>query len=392
VVATGHGAVVSADGAVLINTRQMTDVRIDPVARTASIEAGAQWQHVVEAAARHGLAPAAGSSPSVGAVAYTLGGGLSPALGRAFGFAADHVRSLDIATADGRLRHVTAENDAELFWGLRGGKGNFGVVTALEFELFPITRFYGGGLYFDGTRTSEIMDAFRELVTHAAEELTVSLAFLRLPPAPFVPEPLQGRFAVHLRVAYLGEPEAGAKLLAGVRAIAEPLIDDVRERPFTDFAAIHNDPVDPLPVNDRGILLRELPAAATDVILELAGPAADFPVTMVEIRHFGGALSRPPAVPNAISARDAQFSVFTAAVTAPELRAQVADLQQSLLTALAPWSDGRRYLNFLGEQDATVALVETAFEAGTYRRLAELKREVDPANTFRINHNIPPAA
>jgi hypothetical protein len=392
VAATGHGAVVPADGAVLINTSRITNVQVDESSRSVWIGAGAQWQKVVDVTARFGLAPVAGSSPTVGAVAYTLGGGLSPTLGRTYGYAADHVRAVELVTSDGRLRYVNAQTEPELFWGLRGGKGNFGVVTAMECGLFPVTRLYGGGLYFDGEHAPAVLDAFRELVQVAPDELTVSVALLRLPPAPFIPEPLRGRFVAHVRIAFLGTAEDGVKLITGLRAVAEPILDTVADMRFTDFAAIHADPVDPLPVNDRGILLRELPAAATEVILRMAGPGIEFPVTMVEIRHLGGALGRPPVEPNSTGNRDAQFSVFTAAVTDPEHTPAIAAAQAALLEALDPWSTGTRYLNFLGEQDVTPELVSTAFDPATYQRLAELKRETDPTNMFRINHNIPPAA
>ncbi len=147
--ATGHGAAGPADDALLVNTRRMTGVWLDPAARTARIQAGVRREQVIHEAAPFGLAPLNGSSPLVGAVGYTLGGGLGP-LGRAYGYAADHVRSIDLVPADGRLRHVTPTQHDDLFWGLRGGKGNFGVVTALEVELVPVARLYGGGLYFPG--------------------------------------------------------------------------------------------------------------------------------------------------------------------------------------------------------------------------------------------------
>jgi FAD/FMN-containing dehydrogenase len=147
---TGHQIVGTAQGAVLITTHRMNDVDIDAVGRTARVGAGAVWAEVVQKAAEAGLAPLNGSNPTVGVAGYTLGGGLSPTLGRSHGYAADHVRSLDVVTADGELRHVDAESDPELFWALRGGKGNFGAVTALEFALFPVSRLYGGGIYFPG--------------------------------------------------------------------------------------------------------------------------------------------------------------------------------------------------------------------------------------------------
>ena len=142
---TGHQIVGSAHGAVVIATHRMNDMTIDAVGRTARVGAGVLWSEVIAKAAEAGLAPLNGSNPTVGVSGYTLGGGLSPTLGRSHGYAADHVRSLDVVTADGELRHVDAESEPDLFWALRGGKGNFAVVTALEFDLFPVSRLYGGG-------------------------------------------------------------------------------------------------------------------------------------------------------------------------------------------------------------------------------------------------------
>src|SRR3954464_6458318 len=197
--ATGHQIVGQAHGAVVIATRRMNDVAIDAVGRTARVGAGAIWSEVVEKAAKHGLAPLNGSNPTVGVAGYTLGGGLSPALGRSHGYAADHVRSLDVVTADGKLRHVDAGCESELFWALRGGKGNFGVVTALEFDLFPVPRLYGGAIYFPGEQMADVLRAWTAWHPHTPETMTSSFAAMRLPALPEVAEPLREVFSVSLR-------------------------------------------------------------------------------------------------------------------------------------------------------------------------------------------------
>ena len=232
-VATGHGALIPSDGAVLINLRRMDDITVDAQARTATVGAAVEMQSLVDAAAEEGLAPLAGSSPNVGVVGFTLGGGLSPTLGRTYGFASDHVRSAEIVTPDGEVRTVDVDTEPDLFWAIRGGKGNFGVVTALTVDLVPVTRLYGGGLFYSGEHAAAVVASYRDLVDRAPEQLTASIAFLRLPPLPFVPEPLRGRFTVHVRIAYLGSAEAGAGLVAGLREAAPVLIDAVAEMPFT---------------------------------------------------------------------------------------------------------------------------------------------------------------
>lgn len=389
VMATGHGSVVPADGALLITTHRMNAVLVDEHARTVRIEAGVRWGEIVTEAARFGLAPLAGSSPSVGAVSYTLGGGLSPTLGRHYGFAADHVRSIELVTADGQLRLTDPEHDPELFWALRGGKGNFGVVTAMTLDLFPVTRLYAGGLYFGGEHAVAVVAAYRDLTERAPDELSSSFAFLRLPDAPFVPEPLRGRFVVHVRVAFLGSTRAGEKLVAGLRAVAPPIIDTVAEIPFTAFAGVHSDPEGPLPVHESSRLLSELP---TGTLIDLAGPEADFPVTLVEVRHLGGALARRPGTPNAVGNRDARFQLFCSAVTSPDTAARSTAARNALFAAVAPWTSHGNVVNFLGADDATTQRVRDAYEPATYARLVGVKNAVDPTNMFRINHNIPPAA
>ncbi len=161
VMASGHSPSVAADGAVLINTGRMNGVEVNPRTRSAWVEAGTRWRQVVERAGPHGLAPLNGSSPNVGAVGYTTGGGAG-LLGRRFGFAADHVRRLRVVTADGRLREVGPGSDPDLFWAVRGGKDNFGVAVGMEIELFPVSRLYGGGLYFPVDATGDVLHAYAE--------------------------------------------------------------------------------------------------------------------------------------------------------------------------------------------------------------------------------------
>jgi FAD/FMN-containing dehydrogenase len=248
---TGHQIVGTAHGAVVIATHRMNDVAIDAAGRTARVGAGAVWSEVIEKTAEAGLAPLNGSNPTVGVSGYTLGGGLSPTLGRSHGYAADHVRSLDVVTADGELRHVDTGSEPELFWALRGGKGNFAVVTALEFGLFPVPRLYGGGLYFPGERMADVLRALTAWHPGTRETMVSSLAVLRLPPLPGLPEPLRGTFAVSLRFAYNGSAEDGERMIAPLRAVAPAVLDTVADMPYTEVASIHNEPTEPLPYYEQ---------------------------------------------------------------------------------------------------------------------------------------------
>ncbi|MFK3984367.1 FAD-binding oxidoreductase [Micromonospora sp. NPDC050397] len=388
--ATGHGAVLASDGAVMINLSRINGISVDAKSGTATIGAAVRAQQLIDAAAQVGLAPLAGSSPNVGVVGYVLGGGLSPSLGRVHGFAADHVRDAEIVCADGTPRRVDPDHDPDLFWAIRGGQGNFGVVTSLTIDLVPLTRLYGGGLYFSGEHVEQVLDAFRQLAAAAPPELTLSVAFMRLPSTPSVPEPLRDRFAVHVRITYLGPAADGQRLVADLRAAAPTLIDTVAEMPYTAIATVHADPVDPVATYEMSSLLREFPVAAARALVAVAGPGVDSPVAMIEVRQLGGALAGEPRVPNAVGNRDAAFQLSAAAFGAPGMAERFRTPLAELAEALRPWATGRRQANFLTGYDTTVEAVARAYEPDTYRRLVEIKRAFDPHNTFRVNHNIAP--
>jgi FAD/FMN-containing dehydrogenase len=386
--ATGHGVPTATDGGVLISTRRMSGVRVDAEARIAWIEAGVRWEQVIREAAPHGLAPLSGSAPHVGAVGYTLGGGLG-LLSRRYGYAADHVRRIDVVTADTRLRRVTADGDPDLFWALRGGRDNFGVVTGMEIELFPVARLYGGGLFFDADLAADVLDAYRRWTDAVPEEMTSSLALVPFPDILAVPEPIRGRHVAHVRIAYAGDAAAGERLLEPLRAVGPRLIDAVEDMPYAASGSIHNDPARPMAWSATNAMLRGLDASAARSVLELAGPGAPVPC-IVEIRHLGGALSRPPAAPNAVGHRDARYMLGVLSRLEHSDVDAVRPAHQRLLDAFAPWSIGR-CLNFIYGENGTTEGVRTAYDPDGYRRLAELKAVHDPTNTFRLNHNILPA-
>lgn len=390
ILAAGHGSSVPSDGSVLVTVGRMNSLTVDATNRTARVEAGVRWGEVIEQAGKYGLAPLNGSSPTVSVIGYTLGGGLGP-MGRKYGYAADHVRALDVVTADARVRHVTAETDPDLFWALRGAKGNFGVVTAIEFDLFPVARLYGGGLFFPGEQAAEVLYRYAEWTADLPEEMTSSVGLLHLPPLPFVPEPLRDRLVVHVRIAHLGSSGEGERLIAPLRALGPRIIDTVDEMPYTAIASVHADPVDPLPLYESGTLLRELAPETIDTILAFAGPEAASPLVLAEIRHLGGALGRPPVQPNAVGNRDAGYSFFAVAAGGPPQAQALVDYQRDFVDHLAPWTTGGRYLNFMFAHDTTPDQVRHAFDPDTYQRLVALKHRYDPANTFRVNHNIPPS-
>jgi len=390
VVATGHQAIVSVQDGLLINTGRMIGVSIDPDRRTALVGAGTCFQQVVDRAAEHGLAPLTGSSPLVGVVGFTLGGGLSPTMGRAKGWAADHVTALEVVTANGEPHRVTPDHEPDLYRGLLGGKSNFGVVTAMEFGLFAVDRLYAGGLFFSGEHAGDVLRAYAKLAARAPDELTSSISFLRLPPLPFVPEPLRGTFTVHVRLSFLGRAGAGEELIGPLRAAAPVLIDTIGDMPYSGFAAIHADPVEPAPFLERSALLRELSEPVVANLLELAGPTSECPIEFVELRHLGGALGRAPKHPNSIGHREAEFGFWMLSIAMPGQADERMHYADQLLARLAPWSTGGKYLNFMATEDVSAEQVHAAYGDATYARLRTTKSAYDPHNLFRYNHNIPP--
>ncbi|MFD0683859.1 FAD-binding oxidoreductase [Actinomadura fibrosa] len=386
---TGHGLPLAADGGLLISTRRMAGLRVDAAARSARIEAGVRWAQVVPEAASHGLAPLSGSSPGVGAVSYTLGGGVG-LMSRRYGYAADHVRSIDVVTADARLRHVTPDGDPDLFWALLGGRANFGVVTSLEIGLLPVTRLYGGGLYFDADLVPAALEAWRTWTTTVPDTMTSSIALMPVPDVPAFPEPLRGRHVAHVRIAHLGDAAEGERLIAPLRAVGPRLIDTVADMPYTESATIHNEPPIPMAYRATNVTLDELDTDTVTGLLDLAGPGAP-DRAIVEIRQLGGAMAEAPAVPSAVRRRPGHL-VGLLSKLGPDVQDEpVRALHDRFGDLLAERETGR-ILNFLFGADATPERVRASYDPAAYRRLAELKAVHDPSGLFRLNHTIPPAA
>nr|WP_309504790.1 FAD-binding oxidoreductase [Streptomyces sp. KM273126] len=377
--ATGHGLPGAAEGGVLITTKRMDGVTIDPEARTARMQAGVRWGGVVEAAAPYGLAPLNGSAPGVGAVSYTLSGGL-PLLAREFGYAADHVRALDVVTADGRLRHVTRESDPDLYWALLGGGHNFGVVTEVETGLVPVARLYGGALDLDGRAVDPeaVLRAYERWTRTVPATLTSSFAAVAYPDVPALPPHLRGRYVISVRVVYTGAGTDGERLVAPLRALGPVLRDSLREMPYTESHTVHSDPDVPHTYYGDSAVLSGLDVAAAAEVLSRTGPGVS-PMCVVQINHLGGALAAE--APNSVPHREGRFLVRLVAMAGREAARAVLD---PAFAVLSPWTIGRA-LNFaFGADDRTEGLYDTE----TRLRLAALKARYDPSGMFRRNYTI----
>jgi hypothetical protein len=392
VVNTGHGPSVAAGPqTLLITTRRMNDIDIDGDSRTARVSAGVRFGQLVDAAARHGLAPLSGSAPGVGVVGYTLGGGVSLTMGRKYGWASDHVRAMDVVTADGHMQHVTPRSQPDLFGALLGGKSNFGVVTAMHFALFPVTGLYAGALYFAGEHAREVFRAYHRFTANAPDDITTGIALLNFPPLPELPPFMQGNLTVALRISYLGDSSAGAKLIEPLRRCAPMLADTVAEITYQQFGSITNDPTEPGVAVEHFGLLRELTDDTVDAILSTAGPNTGSGVNIIDVRHLRGAFGNPAPFDNAVGARDAAFAYFALTAVPPGHHVDdFRDAGRELTTALAPWLHDNAHPSYIGPADATDAGTSRAYHPDVYGRLQDVKSTYDPHNRFQVNHNIPP--
>lgn len=391
--ATGHGSPGQTEGGLLINTSRLTGVTIDPERRTAWVAAGTRWDQVVAAAAEHGLAGLAGNARSVGTISYTLGGGIGP-LARRYGFAADHVNRVELITADGERAMITADSDPDLFWAVRGAGGNFGVVAGIEIELFPQRELYGGSLFFDTPLIESGLATWHDWLQTLPDEVTSTAVIVPLPDLPALPPPLRGKHVLSIRATSTGPAAEAEELFRGLGAIGDPLLGGFRTLPYAEIATINNDPTDPSPHRTRGTLLDGLDQDTIAKLIKAVGPGSELP-PVLELRHLGGALARPPAVPNAVGNRDAAFTVsmiigLSSAEPEQAELDRVTATQQRTLDALAGHDTGGRHFTFLGA-GATPEDVRATFAPDAWDRLTTIKSRVDPGNVFRYNANIPPA-
>jgi FAD/FMN-containing dehydrogenase len=376
--ATGHGAapIVGPD-TLLVHTGGLDEVTVHAEG-WARVGAGVRWNDVIDAAAPHGLAPLCGSAPGVGVVGYLTGGGLGP-VARTFGFSSDHVRAFDVVTGDGQLRRATPSENPALFWGLCGGKGALGVVTAVEFDLPHVPEILGGCLYFDGADAATVLHGWREWSAALPEQATTSIAILRLPEMPTVPAPLAGRCTVAVRYAWVGDIDEGEAVLAPMRRIAPVLFGGIGPMPYAEIGVIHADPIDPTPATESTHLLDALPREAVDALLAVTGPEADCPQLLVELRLLGGAVARR-AAPSSVCHRDAGFAIVVIGIDVPPLHVATVGNAARIGTTIAPWDGGGALPNFGGA--ATRESVLRTYDAPTLARLVSLAVAYDPAGVL----------
>ncbi len=382
---TGHGAAALGgrplDDALLLRLSGLSGVSVDPAGRTARVLGGTLWRDVVSAAALHGLAAPHGSAGDVAVAGYVLGGGLS-FYGRQHGLASAHVRAVELVTADGALVRATRDEHEDLFWAIRGGGGNFGVVVAIELDLLPISDVFAGMLLWDLSQAEDVARTWIEWTRDLPRSATTSLRFMRFPPVPELPPFLSGRELVVIDGAVLDSDEAAAELLAPLRRL-RPEIDTFARIPAERLLDVHMDPPGPVPAVGDQTLLSALPEPALDALLGVAGPGVRSPLMFVELRHLGGALAEPQDA--AVAAIDAAYALIAVApAPTPELAAIGSAAAAGVAAAMREWSAPSVFLNFTERPvDA-----RTAFTPEAWERLSSIRRSVDPTGVWVAAHAV----
>lgn len=388
----GHGVTGYAvcDEGVMIDLRPMKRIEIDPEQRVARVAAGLNWGELDAATQAHGLAVTGGRMTTTGVAGFTLGSG-SGWLERKLGLAADNLISVDIVLADGSLVTASETEHSDLFWGLRGGSGNFGIVTSLTFHLSPVGPIVlGGMLLHPGPRAGEVLRFFREFMADAPDEVGAGVAMITAPPAPFVPEAAQGKPAVGVIICYSGSVEDGERVLKPLREFGPPAVDMVQPMPYTEVQKLI-DPGNPSGMRNywAADFLDELSDGVIDALCA-AHAAVPSPVTQIVVLPGGGQVGRVADDAMALSGRSAAFNTHLLAMwpDPADDEVNIAWLRE-LKAATAPYATGRGFVNFLGEPGEE--RVRTAVGAETHARLVALKDRYDPENLFRLNANVRPS-
>lgn len=386
----GHNwaGLAACDGGILIDLSPMKGILVDPEACIARVQGGATWGDLDHECCPFGLAVTGGHISTTGVAGLTLGGGIGW-LCRKLGLTIDNLLSVDLVTADGRFLRCSADENQDLFWGVRGGGGNFGIATSFTFRLHPISTVVGGLAFWPAEVAPDLLRYYRQYLTSVPDELTTMAAFLVGPPAPFLPASMHGVPLVALGVCYAGDVEEGMRVVQPIKEFGPPGADLIGPMPYQ----VHQTLLDPiLPPGLRyyvkSVFLDELEDDAIDTLIDRAGRMTS-PLSLATLQHYRGAVSRVDSDATAYSYRNAAFAVTLGAAwtDASEDDTHVA-WSRDFYTAMLPLSHGV-YMNFMGMGEGEDR-VRAAYGEKTYERLVALKNRYDPTNLFRVNHNIRP--
>lgn len=384
---TGHGAgplgEISLDDVVIVRLSELTGVTVDAESRTARVVGGTLWRDVLAAAAPHGLTAPHGSAPDVAVAGYALSGGLS-FYGRKHGVAANSIRAVEVVTADGSLVRADATSNADLFWAVRGGGGNLGVVVTIELDLLPYADVYAGMLLWDRERAPEVVRAWAAWTREVPESVTTSLRVMSFPPLPELPPFLSGRDLVVVDGAVIEDDDRAAELLAPLRALA-PEMDTFGRIPTPALLDVHMDPPEPVPAVSDHSVLGELTAEAIEAFLAQVGPGTRTGLLFAELRHLGGAFSRPSPNGGAISHVPGAYALFCIAMApVPEAAAAGRAAAGAAVRAMALWSQASRVPTFTENR----ADASSMFDGEAWARLATIRAALDPHRVFVANHQV----
>jgi FAD/FMN-containing dehydrogenase len=387
----GHNVAGTAvcDGGVVVDLSPMKGMRVDPAGRTARAQPGLLWGEFDHETQAFGLATPGGIITHTGIAGLTLGGGLGWLM-RRYGLTADNLLSADVVTADGEFLRASAEEHADLFWGLRGGGGNFGVVTSFRYRLHPVGPIVlAGVILHPAEKAREVLGIYRDCIASAAEELTTIVVLRMAPPAPFLPPELHGRPVVVIGACYAGPVAEGERAVAPLRRFGQPVVDLIRPTPYASHQAFF----DATAPHGLGYYWKSeyVPSLSDDLIDTLAAHAwrVPTPESYTIIFHLGGAVGRQDPEGSAFEDRRAAHAVNIDAVWSEPTRAsECVAWTRELWEAVRPYSTGRVYVNFLGDEGQD--RVRAAYGEAKYERLRALKRKHDPTNFFRLNQNIVP--
>ncbi len=379
------------DGGMVIDLSRMKSVRVDPSARTARAEPGLTWGEFDRETQAFGLATTGGLVSTTGIAGFTLGGGVGW-LVRKFGTTSDNLLSADVVTADGRSVTASGKENADLFWGVRGGGGNFGVVTSFEYGLHPVgPMVMGGAVFHPAAKAKELLRFYRDFAARAPEELTTLFVFLTAPPAPFIPKQLHGTPMVVVACCYAGSLEDAAPVVQPLKEFGPPAIDLIGPMPYRVLQTMFDGSA-PAGLQNywKSQYLKDL---SDDTIDVLADRTRDLPspLTAVHIHHLQGAVARVGEDDTAFGHRGSPFILNLVSMwTDPAESEKQVRWTREFHTVMQPFSDGGVYVNFLGEEGED--RVRAAYGASKYRRLVDLKDKYDPTNFFRMNQNIRPSS
>jgi FAD/FMN-containing dehydrogenase len=390
----GHGVGGQAlcDGGLVIDLSPMKGIRVDLAARTARAEAGVLWGELDRETQLHGLATVGGIVTHTGIAGLTLGGGIGWLM-RKHGATVDNLLSADVVTAQGEIVTASEKQNPDLFWGIRGGGGNFGVVTSFEYRLHPVGPIVLGGPTFHLLEDApEVLRFYREFIATAPDELTTIFDLSVAPRVPFLPEEVHGKPIVMVGACYAGSPDEGAEVVRPLKQFGRPIVDLLEPKPYTALQSMF-DPLVPHGWHRywKSVELPPLTDDAIDTLVEHAS-ATTSPKSYCIVFQLGGALARVGEDETAFSQRDATHNVNINAVWTEDDVAGERHVAwaRDFYSAMQPHAGERVYLNFLGDEGAD--RVRQAYGARQYERLVELKRTYDPTNFFRLNQNIPPTS